>query len=120
MLDVAQLWRASVEQDPHGVEAKVFGLEVSFREVVFGEGTDRGSFARGNRLERVTVGGAAPQFDLHEDQGRAVAQDQVDLAVARAVVALYEDEAPLFEVRERQVLAPPSGGAFSLQGATPA
>lgn len=48
-----------------------------------------------------------PETPLHfrEDERRAVEYDQVELAVARAVVALDEREAQALEVVEREVLA---------------
>jgi hypothetical protein len=119
VLHVVQLGRAPIEQDAHRIEAHAVGLERSFCEILFGEGTDRRSLAWGNGLERIAVGGAGTELDFHEDEDRTVAKDQVDLAVSRAIVALYQDETAVLEVLEREVLAPASGGAF-LQGPTPA
>jgi hypothetical protein len=120
VLYVAQFGRALIQQDTHRIEAHVVGIESSFGQILFGEGTDRRSLARGDGLERVPVSGAAPELDLHEDEGRSVAKDQVDLPVSGTVVALYQDETAVLEVLEREVLAPPSGGALLLQGPTPA
>lgn len=117
--NVVQLGHAPIEQDAHGIEAHVLGIELSFREVLFGEGTDRRSLAWSDGFEGVPVSGAGSELDLDEDERRAVAKDQVDLAPARAVIALDEVESAVLEKLEREVLAPPPGGA-SLQLPTPA
>ncbi len=111
--------RSLVEVDPDDVEAECAGLGLAGGEVVFGEGAYRGLFTRGHRLEWVAEGGGGAQLHLDEDEGIAVADDQVELAVAGAVVALDEGVAAALEVFEGEVLAPPSGGA-SLQAPTPA
>jgi hypothetical protein len=113
------LWHAAIDQDAQRVEAEVVGLELAFGEVPFCEGTNGRPLARGNRLERVAESGAGPKLDFHENEGRALAEDEVDLAVSRAVVALNEDEAAVPEILEREVFAPTPGGAF-LQRTTPA
>ena len=57
------------------------------------------------RLPGRAVGGAgAACLDLAEDERRGVADHEVQLAVARAVVACDEREAESLEVREREVL----------------
>jgi hypothetical protein len=47
----------------------------------------------------------SPRLDLDEDQGAAIEDDEVDLAVARAVVARDERVAKALEVGEREVFA---------------
>ena len=76
-------------------------------------------FARGNGFQRVTEAGPAPQFHFHEDENAFLAQDQVDLSVARPVVAFDEFVAAPGQVPQREVLAPRSGGPL-FQSPTPA
>jgi hypothetical protein len=56
---------------------------------------------------------------LNQDHRVPVAQDQVQLAEAGAVVALDELVAPLRQVAQSKLLAPRAGGTFA-QGPTPA
>ena len=66
---MAQAGHAPFEQDTHRIAAQVVGLEFSFREVLFGEGTDRRSLAWCDSLERIAVRVAGSELDLHEDEG---------------------------------------------------
>ena len=94
-------------------------LGLSGCEVVLGEGAQPGLFARGYCLEWVAEVGALAQFDLHKDEGIALVHDQVEFAVAGAVVTLDEGVALILEVLEGEVFAPAPGGA-ARQGPTPA
>ena len=63
---------------------------------------------RGDRLQRAAgPARGAPRLDLDEDQRRAVAHDEVDLAPPGAVIARDEREAQALEVPEREIF--PSG-----------
>lgn len=109
----------SLEEDTDDVEAHGVEGWLLLGQVLFGQGADSALLARGDGLERVSVARSAAQFDLDEDQGVLVAQDQVQLAEAGAVVTLDERVASLGEVTQREVLAPGAGAAFA-QGPTPA
>ena len=64
------------------------------------------------RLPRSAPGAAgAPRLDLDEDERRPVEDDEVELAVARAVVARDERVAEALEVGEGEVLAERGRGA---------
>jgi hypothetical protein len=119
VLHVNHLRCSPVEGDTHHVEAEGFGLGLPLYEVLLGEGANRCLFAGGHRLEWVAEGRAGAQLHLDKDEGIAVAQDQVELAVTGAVVALDEGVAALLEILEGEILAPPPGGPF-LQAPTPA
>ena len=77
-------------EDPDSVEAHGVEIRVSVREVLCGEGANRALFARCYCLERIPEAGSAAQFHLHEDKDVVFAYDQVDLPVARPVVAFDE------------------------------
>ena len=88
-------------------------------EVSFGEAAEGALFTWGYGFERVAEAGRAAQFHFYEDQGVFVADDQVDLATARPVVALDEPVATPGQVAQREVLAPRPGRLFC-QSPTPA
>ena len=70
-------WPVTVGEDTHDVEADGVEGWVSFREVLLGEGADGALFAGCYGLEGVAEAGATAQLDLDEDEGVALAQDQV-------------------------------------------
>jgi hypothetical protein len=109
----------SLEEDTDYVEAYGFEGVVLGGQVSFGEGADGPLLARGDRVERVPVSRSTAQLHLDEDEGALVAQDQVQLSEAGAVVALDELVALLGQVTKREVFAPGPNGA-SAQGPTPA
>jgi hypothetical protein len=129
VLHVYDVGGVALEVDADDVEAQCAGLEASLLQVDSGQGAELRLFAGGYGLEGVSEGGALAQLHLDEDEGTAlagaiagaiaVAEDQVDLTVAGAVVAFDEGVAESLEVFEGEVLAEPSGGA-AVQGPTPA
>src|SRR5690606_321372 len=56
-------------------------------------------------------------FDLDDDQGRAVAADEVDLAQAAAIAARDDREAVVLEIRAGGVLPPPTRREAHVSGA---
>ena len=82
---------------------------VQEREVLLGGAAEPGPFAGRDGLKRVPEARSPPELDLDEDERssprRAVADDEVDLAVRRALVA-FDLIVPLpHEVPHREVLA---------------
>ena len=73
---------------PDDVEAHGIEVRISLRQVLFGQGAYCGSFTRGHGVEGIAEAPPFTQLDLDEDDGVPVAQDQVQLPVAGAVVAL--------------------------------
>jgi hypothetical protein len=104
---------------PDDVEAHGVEVRLLLGQVLFCEGAYGGLLAGGDRLEWATEIGSPAQLDLCENQSVPVAQDQVQLAEAGAVVALEELVALLREVTQRELLAPRACGTFA-QGRTPA
>jgi hypothetical protein len=100
--------------EAHGIEVRLLLGQVTFCERANG-----GLLASGNRVERATEARPPAQLDLGKDDRVPVAQDQVQLAEAGAVVALDELVAPLRQVAQSELLAPRAGGMFA-QGPTPA
>ena len=88
-------------------------------EVLLGEGAEDLLFAGGDGFQRVAEACPTPQFHFHEDEDVILVQDQVDLPVARPVVAFDECVAAPGQVPQREVLAPRSGGP-RFQSPTPA
>lgn len=119
VLHVDESGFSAVDGYPDHVEAECCLLGLSNGEVVPGEGAYFGLFARGYRFERVAEVGTLAQLDLDEDEGIVLAQYQVELTVAGAVVPLDERVTAVLKVLQGEVLAPAPGGA-TLQGPTPA
>ena len=109
----------SLEQDTDDVEADGFDVGPFRGQVSFGEGADGPLLAWGDRVERAPVSPSAAQLDLDEDERAVVAQYQVQLSEAGAVVTLDQLIALLRQVPQREVFAPGSCGA-SAQEPTPA
>jgi hypothetical protein len=86
------------DEDPDHVEAQGVEIRVSVGEVLHGEGADVTLFASSYSFERVSEAGPAAQFHLDEDEGVVFAYDQVDLPVARPVVAVDEGVSPAGQV----------------------
>jgi hypothetical protein len=101
------------------VEAHGIKVRLLLDQVHFCERANSGLLAGGDRVERATEARPPAQLHLGKDDRVPVAQDQVQLAEAGAVVALYELVALLREVTQRELLAPSAGGTFA-QGPTPA
>jgi hypothetical protein len=116
---VDQAGRPFPEEYPDDVEAHGVEVRLLLRQVPFGQGAYGCLLAGGDRFERVSVSRTPSQLDLDEDEGVFVAQDQVQLPEAGAVVAFDELVAPLRQVAQREAFAPRAGGAFA-QGPTPA
>ena len=104
---------------PHDVESQGVEVRVPVGKVLLGEGTEGLLFAGGDGFQRVAEAGSAPQFHFDEDEDVVLAQDQVDLSVARPVVAFDELIVAPGQIAEREVLTPRSGG-FIFQSPTPA
>ena len=85
-------------EDADCVEAQGVEGWVAVGDVVCGEGADGISFACGYCLKGIPEAGSAAQFDLDEDEGVVFADDQVDLPVARPVVAFDEGVSPAGKV----------------------
>jgi hypothetical protein len=100
--------------EAHGIEVRLF-----LGEVPFGQRADGGLLAGGDCVERATEARPPAQLHLGKHERVAVAQDQVQLAEAGAVVALYELVALLRQVAKSELFAPRAGGTFA-QGRTPA
>jgi hypothetical protein len=116
---VDDLGCAPAGENAYDVEAH--GIEDRFLvgQVLSGEGAYGGLLASGNSLERAAEAGPPAQLHFDEDESVPVAQDQVQLAEAGAVVALDELVALLRQVTQRELFAPRAGGTFA-QGPTPA
>jgi hypothetical protein len=104
---------------PNDVESQGVEVRVPVGKILLGEGTEGLLFAGSDGFQRVAEAGSAPQFHFHEDEDVVLAQDQVDLPVARPVVALDELVAAPGQVPEREVLTPRPGG-LPFQSPTPA
>ena len=65
---------------------------------MFGESAQRCLLSEGYGFERVTEARCAAQFHFYEDEGVALADDQVDLSVARPVVTFDEGVSPAGKV----------------------
>ncbi len=87
-----------VHQDADDVEAQVFELGFLVGEVQFGHGAHGGLLAGGHGVQRVAVTGTAAQLHLDEDEESVFVEDQVELALAGAVVAFDEVEPALGEI----------------------
>ena len=107
--------------DEYADDVEAHGIEVHFRpgQVVFCEAADGGLFSGGDGVERATEARPPAQLNLGKDDSIAVAQYQVYLAEAGAIIALDELVALPGEVTQRELLAPRAGGTFA-QGRTPA
>jgi hypothetical protein len=100
--------------EAHGIEVRLLLGQVTFCERAYG-----GLLAGGDRVEWATEAGSPAQLHLCENESVPVAQDQVQLAEAGAVVAIDELVALLRQVAQRELFAPRAGGTFA-QGRTPA
>jgi hypothetical protein len=109
----------SIGEDADHVASQRVVLWSSSVEVVFGDGAQGVLLTWGDRLERVSVAGSAPQLDLDEDDGVLLADYQVDLPAPGPVVALDELVSVLDQVAQSEVLAP-CPGRLVLQSPTPA
>ncbi len=118
VLDVTHAGLALAEEDPYDVEAHGVEGWLSIEEVEFGEGADPGLFTRGDGLQRISEAGSAAQLHLDEYEGRAVANYEVELPVAGAIVAFHQGVALPGQVAQRELLAPGAGGPVS-QAFTP-
>jgi hypothetical protein len=107
--------------DEYADDVEAHGIEVwlLLGQVSFCERADGGLLASGDRIERATEARPPAQLHLGKDDSIAVAQYQVYLAEAGAVVAFDELVALLGEVTQRELLAPRAGGTF-VQRRTPA
>jgi hypothetical protein len=103
---------------PDYVESQGIEVRVAVGKVLLGEGAEGGLFVWGNGFQRISESRTAPQLHFHEDEDVVFAQDQVDLPVARPVVAFDELIAAPGEVTKREVLTPGSGGLL-FQSPTP-
>lgn len=119
VLHVLQAVVGSSGMDAHYVKAHGVEGWLSFGEVELGQGAEGVLFAGSDGLEWAAEAGSPAQLDFDEDEGGALAHYEVDLAVARAVIAIHEHVAEILEVAQRQLLAPGPGGALA-QAPTPA
>jgi hypothetical protein len=116
---VDEPWSALSHEYAHHIEAHRVEVRLLLGQEAFGEAPNYGLLARGDGVERVSIARSAAQLHLDEHEGVCVAQDQVQLPEARAVVALDELVALLRQVTQREVFAPGASG-LSAQGPTPA
>ncbi len=72
------------------IEARLLELRLLFREILLGDSSYGCLFVFGDGFEWIAESRAAPELHLHENEGVTVTQDQVQLPVARPVVALDE------------------------------
>ena len=70
-----------------------------------GEHAQPALLGRGHRLDRVAVADAAARLDLAEDEGVALAGDDVELALAAAPVAVEDAQAGVGQEGGRDALA---------------
>lgn len=110
---------AAGREDSDHVETRGIESRLSLRQVLPGEGAYGGLLARGDGVERVSVACPPSQFDLNEDEGRSLAEDEIQLPVAGPVVALDQLVATVGQVPQREVLTPRAARTFA-QGPTPA
>ena len=99
---------ARVDDDPDRVEAQLGGVRAraDLEQEGRGHAADLAALALVQGLPWASPGGAgATRLDLHEDQRRPVEHDEVEFAVARAVVARHERVAEALEVGEGEILA---------------
>jgi hypothetical protein len=116
---VDDLGCAPAGENAYDVEAH--GIEDRFLigQVLSSQGADGGLFAGGDGFEWMPEADSPAQLHFDEDESVPVAQDQVQLAEAGAVVALDELVALLRQVTQCELFAPRAGGTFA-QGPTPA
>jgi hypothetical protein len=110
---------APADEYPDDVKAHGIEVRLLLGEVLYCEGANGGLLAGGDRVERATEAGPPAQLHLCENESVPVAQDQVQLAEAGAVVALDELVALLRQVAKSELFAPRAGGTIA-QGLTPA
>ena len=101
------------------VEAQRIEVRALPGEILFGKRADGGLLVGGDGFEWIPEAQSAAHLDLDEDEGILVAQDQIQLPVTGAVVALDELVSLLQQVAQRELFAPRAGEAFA-QGPTPA
>ena len=112
--DIGSIGEDAYHVEPQGVVT--WFLDV---EVVFGDGAQGALFAGGDGFEWVPEAGPAPQLHFDEDKGVVLAHYQVDLPAPGPVVPIDEGVTVLYQVAQREVLTPCSGGSV-LQSPTPA
>ncbi len=112
-------WAVAVEENADGIEAQGVEFRRLFDEVLFCHRADGPLFAWGYGLERVAEAGGASELDLDYYQGPVLAGDDVQFAVAGAIVLVDDGVSPVFEEAAREPLAARSAGAV-VQVATPA
>lgn len=110
--------RVLLEEYADHVEAQRVEAWAPIEEVSLGQGADGGLFAGGDGFERMPEAYSPAQFHFDEDEGVSVAQDQVQLPVAGAIVALDELVALARQVAQRELFAPRAGEPGA-QGSTP-
>ncbi len=110
---------AFADEYPDHVEAYVVEVRLILGEVTFGQSADGGLLAGGDGLEGISEAYAAAQLDFDEDEGVLMAQDQVKLSVAGAVVSLDELVPPPRQVAQSELFAPRAGEPV-VQPPTPA
>ncbi len=108
-----------VQQDAYHVEAEGIEIECLVGQVLFCHKADCPLFAWRYRFEGGSVGGAAAEFYLDDDEGVYVAEDQVEFTTAGAVVALHDLVPFADEVAAGDLLAEVAGGPV-VQAPTPA
>jgi hypothetical protein len=106
VLYVDDAWRADAEEYTDDVKAEGIEIRLSPGEVLLGQGADGGLLAGGDGLEWMPETDAPAQLHFDEDEGILMAQDQIQLAVTGAVVALDEGVAPPLKVAQRELFAP--------------
>jgi hypothetical protein len=103
---VDDLGRAISDEYPDHVEAERLEIRRSVGEVVLSQGANNGLLAGGNGLEGVAETGTPAQLHLDEDEGSAVAHDQVQLAVTGTIVALEKGIPAAGKIAQRELFAP--------------
>lgn len=108
-----------MEEDADGVEAQSVEVGRLFEQICFGHRADGPLFAGGYGLERIAEARPAAELYFYYYEGSVLAGDDVELAVAGAVVLVHDGVAPIFEEAPRELLAALTAGAV-VQLATPA
>ena len=108
ILDVAHADVVPVDEYADDIESQGVEVRVIVGEVLLGETTQGGLFMGRDGFQRVTEADPASKFHFDEDEEFVLAQYQVELTVARPVVALDELVAAAGHVLQREVLTPRS------------
>lgn len=108
ILDVAHADLVPVGEYADDIESQGVEVRVIVGEVLLSETTQGGLFMGRDGFQRVTEADPASKFHFDEDEDFVLEEDQVDLPIARPVVALDKLVAAAGQVPQREVLTPRS------------